>query len=149
MKRFQTAILAAAAAAAALLSGCAAPNTTGISTGAAPDETGVYQQFLQADNTRLARQVLVSDMRCDQTPNGFMRASLSLTSARNKSMQIQAKFAWFDAAGVEIDPDAETWRVLTLEGRETRPVVGVAPSAAAESFRLRIREADRSKKYVR
>ncbi len=149
MKRFHFAFLAAAAAAAALLSGCAAPNTTGISTGAAPDETGVYQQFLQADNTRLARQVLVSDMRCDQTPNGFMRASLALTSTRNKSMQIQAKFVWFDASGVEIDPDAETWRVLTLEGRETRPVVGVAPSAAAESFRLRIREADRSKKYVR
>ena len=144
MKRILPALLAAV-----LLAGCAAPNTTGITASVAPDENGVYQQYLQADNTRLARQVLVHDVRCSRTANGHLRASVSLASARNKSMQIQAKFAWFDASGIEIDPDAETWRVLTLEGRDTRPVVGIAPTAAAESFRLRIREGDRSKKYVR
>ena len=143
MKHILPALLAAV-----LLAGCAAPNTTGITASVAPDENGVYQQYLQADNTRLARQVLVRDVRCDQTANGHMRASATLTSARNKSMQVQAKFAWFDAAGFEIDPDAETWRVLTLEGRDTRPIVGIAPSPAAESFRIRIREAERSKKYI-
>ena len=143
MKHILPALLAAV-----LLAGCAAPNTTGITASVAPDENGVYQQYLQADNTRLARQVLVRDVRCDQTANGHMRASATLTSARNKSMQVQAKFAWFDAAGFEIDPDAETWRVITIEGRDTRPLVGVAPSPAAESFRIRVREADRSKKYV-
>ena len=143
MKHILPALLAAV-----LLAGCAAPNTTGITASVSPDENGVYQQYLQADNTRLARQVLVRDVRCDQTANGHMRASATLTSARNKSMQVQAKFAWFDAAGFEIDPDAETWRVITIEGRDTRPIVGIAPSPAAESFRIRIREADRSKKYV-
>ena len=143
MKHILPALLAAV-----LLAGCAAPNTTGITASVAPDENGVYQQYLQADNTRLARQVLVRDVRCEQTANGHMRASATLTSARNKSMQIQAKFAWFDAAGFEIDPDAETWRVITLEGRDTRPLVGIAPSPAAESFRIRIREADRAKKYI-
>ena len=143
MKHILPALLAAV-----LLAGCAAPNTTGITASVAPDENGVYQQYLQADNTRLARQVLVRDVRCDQTANGHMRASATLTSARNKSMQVQAKFAWLDAAGFEIDPDAETWRVITLEGRDTRPLVGIAPSPAAESFRIRIREADRSKKYI-
>ena len=143
MKRIIPALLAAV-----LLVGCAAPNTTGITASVAPDESGVYQQYLQADNTRLARQILVRDVRCDQTANGLMRASATLTSARNKSMQVQAKFAWFDAAGFEIDPDAETWRVITIEGRDTRPLVGIAPSPAAESFRIRVREADRSKKYI-
>lgn len=143
MKHILPALLAAV-----LLAGCAAPNTTGVTASVTPDENGVYQQYLQADNTRLARQVLVRDIRCDQTANGLMRASATLTSARNKSMQVQAKFAWFDAAGFEIDPDAETWRVLTLEGRDTRPIIGIAPSPAAESFRIRIREADRSKKYI-
>lgn len=143
MKHILPALLAAV-----LLAGCAAPNTTGVTASVTPDENGVYQQYLQADNTRLARQVLVRDIRCDQTANGLMRASATLTSARNKSMQVQAKFAWFDAAGFEIDPDAETWRVLTIEGRDTRPIIGIAPSPAAESFRIRIREADRSKKYI-
>ena len=141
-------LLLAAALAALLLAGCAAPNTTGISATVAPDASGIYQQYLVADNTRLARQVFLGDVRCDQTATGLFRARCTLTSARNKSMQIQYKFAWFDAAGMEIDPDAETWRILTLEGRDTRPVMGIAPSAAAESFRIRIREADRSKKYV-
>ncbi len=140
--------LLALAAAAAILAGCAAPNTTGVTATVAPDEYGVYQQYLQADNTRLARQVLLGNVRTDQTANGLLRARLTLTSARNKSVQVQYKFVWCDANGIEIDPDAEPWHVLTLEGRETRPVIGVAPSAAAESFRIRIREADRSKKYI-
>lgn len=146
MNRTLPAILAAAAV--ALLAGCAAPNTTGISATVAPDESGIYQQYLQTDNTRLARQILLDNVRTDQTANGLLRARLSVTSARNKTMQLQYKFAWFDANGIEIDPEAEPWRVLSLEGRDTRPIIGVAPSAAAESFRLRVREADRSKKYI-
>lgn len=146
MKRILPSLLLAAAT--AFLAGCAAPNTTGITASVAPDENGVYQQYLQADNTRLARNLLLDNVRCDQTANGHLRASLTLTSARNKTMQIQYKFAWFDASGFEIDPDAETWRVLTLEGRDTRPVTGIAPTTAAESFRLRVREGDRSKKYI-
>lgn len=147
MKRIIPSILAAAALF-ALCSGCASQNTTGITASVAPDESGIYQQYLQADNSRLARQILLRDVRCDQTANGFLRARCTLTSTRNKTMQIQYKFAWFDAAGVEIAPDAETWRVLSLEGRETRPLMGIAPSAAAESFRIRVRDADRSKKYI-
>lgn len=147
MKRTFPALLAAALAA-VFLAGCAAPNTTGITATVAPDENGVYQQYLQADNTRLARQVLLGNVRTDQTANGMLRARLTVTSARNKTVQLQYKFAWFDANGIEIDPDAETWRVLTLEGRDTRPLIGIAPSSAAESFRLRIREGDRSKKYI-
>ena len=143
MKRIIPALLAAV-----LLVGCAAPNTTGITASVAPDESGVMQQYLQADNTRLARYLLLGNVRCDQTTNGHLRARLTVTSARNKTMQIQYKFAWFDASGMEIDPEAETWRILTLEGRDTRPVMGIAPTPAAESFRLRVREGDRSKKYV-
>ena len=146
MKHILSSILAVAAV--AILAGCAAPNTTGITATLAPDESGIYQQYLQTDNTRLARQILIGNVRTDQTANGLLRARLTVTSARNKTMQLQAKFAWFDANGIEIDPDAEPWRVITLEGRDTRPIIGVAPSAAAESFRLRIREADRSKKYI-
>lgn len=146
MNRTIPAILAATAV--AILSGCAAPNTTAITATVAPDESGIYQQYLQADNTRLARQVLLDNVRTDQTVNGLLRARLAVTSTRNKTMQLQYKFAWFDASGIEIDPEAEPWHVLTLEGRDTRPIIGVAPSAAAESFRLRIREADRSKKYI-
>lgn len=147
MKRILSSALAAAAFAAVLV-GCAAPNTTGISATVAPDESGIYQQYLQADNTRLARYIAIGNVRCDQTGDGFLRARCTVTSARNKTMQIQYKFAWFDAEGTEIDPDAETWRILSLEGRDTRPLMGIAPSPAAESFRIRIREADRAKKYI-
>jgi uncharacterized protein YcfL len=146
MKHTLASILAAAAV--AVLAGCAAPNTTAITATVAPDESGIYQQYLQTDNTRLARQVLLDNVRTDQTANGMLRARLTVTSSRNKTMQLQYKFAWFDGNGIEIDPDAEPWRVLTLEGRDTRPIIGVAPSGAAESFRLRVREADRSKKYI-
>lgn len=136
------------AAALLLAAGCYAPNTTGLTTGVAVDEQGILQTYISAENPKLAKRLTIQDVQTRQTANGLMKVSVTVTSNRKKTMNIQSKFAWFDADGAEIAPDADPWRVLVLEGRETRIVTGVAPTPAAESFRLRIREADRAKKYV-
>ena len=50
-----------------------------------------------------------------------------------------------DAEGAEIDPDGDPWRPLVLHGKETRTIQGVAPNASATSFKLRVRQGERSK----
>lgn len=136
-------ILASAALAAALAAGCAAPNTSGVTVGVAADEEGNLQQTLQADNAKLARQLKVEDVVVGQTKNGLMKVSLKLTSRQNKSIVAQAKFAWFDADGAEIDPDTDAWRPLVLHGKETRTVQGAAPNGDAVAFKLRVREGEK------
>ena len=141
--------LGVAALALARAAGCASPNTSGITVGAETDADGNLQQLLQVDNAKLARQLHVDDLVVGQTKNGRMKASVKLTSHQNKSIVAQSKFAWFDADGNEIDPDTDPWRPLVLHGKETRTVQGVAPSASAASFKLRVRAGEKARWIIK
>ena len=138
-----------AALALALAAGCASPNTSGITVGAETDVDGNLQQLLQVDNAKLARQLHVDDLVVGQTKNGLMKASVKLTSLQNKSIVAQSKFAWFDEGGNEIDPDTDPWRPLVIHGKETRTVQGVAPSASAASFKLRVRAGEKTRWIIK
>ena len=138
-----------AALAAALAAGCASPNTAGITVGAETDAAGNLQQLLQVDNAKLARQLHVEDQVVGQTKNGLMKASVKLTSALNKDVVAQSKFAWFDADGAEIDADTDPWRPLVLHGKETRTIQGVAPTAAAVSYKLRVRAGEKTRWIIK
>ena len=141
--------LGIAALALALAAGCASPNTSGITVGAETDADGNLQQLLQVDNAKLARQLHVDDLVVGQTKNGLMKASVKLTSRQNKSIVAQSKFAWFDEGGNEIDPDTDPWRPLVIHGKETRTIQGVAPTAAAVSFKLRVRAGERTRWIIK
>ena len=138
-----------AALAAALAAGCASPNTSGLTVGAEADADGNLQQLLQVDNAKLARQLHVDDLTVGQTKNGLMKVGVKLTSRQNKSIVAQSKFAWFDADGNEIDPDTDPWRPLVLHGKETRTIQGVAPTAAATSFKLRVRAGEKTRWIIK
>lgn len=141
--------LVLAALLAALAAGCAAPNTAGITVGAGVDEDGNLQEVLQVDNAKLARQLKVDGVVVGQTKNGLMKAAVKLTSALNKDMVAQSKFAWFDADGAEIDADTDPWRPLALHGKETRTIQGVAPSAKAVAFKLRVRQGEKTQWIIK
>ena len=141
--------LGMAALALALAAGCASPNTSGITVGAETDADGNLQQLLQVDNAKLARQLHVDDLVVGQTKNGLMKASVKLTSRQNKSIVAQSKFAWFDEGGNEIDPDTDPWRPLVIHGKEMRTVQGVAPSANAASFKLRVRAGEKTRWIIK
>ena len=138
-----------AALAAALAAGCASPNTSGLTVGAEADADGNLQQLLQVDNAKLARQLHVDDLTVGQTKNGLMKVGVKLTSRQNKSIVAQSKFVWFDADGNEIDPDTDPWRPLVIHGKETRTIQGVAPTAAAVSFKLRVRAGERTRWIIK
>ena len=141
--------LVLAALLAALAAGCAAPNTAGVTVGAEMDADGNLQEVLQVDNAKLARQLKVSDLVAGQTKNGLLKASVKLTSTLNKDVVAQSKFAWFDADGAEIDADTDAWRPLVLHGKETRTIQGVAPSAKAVAFKLRVRQGEKTQWIIK
>jgi uncharacterized protein YcfL len=137
--------VAMAAAVAALAAGCAAPRTSGMTVGVETDGEGNLQEVLQVDNAKVAKSLVVQDLKVGQTKNGLMKANVKLTSRMNRTYTAQSKFAWFDEDGVEIDPDGDPWRPLVLQGKETKTVQGVAPNAGAVSFKLRVREGERTR----
>lgn len=138
-------MVAVAAALAALAAGCAAPRTSGMTVGVTTDGEGNMQQVLQVDNPKVARLLVVEDLIVGQTRNGLLKANVKLASRMNRTYTAQSKFAWFDEDGAEIDPDGDPWRPLVLQGKETKTVQGVAPNAQAVSFKLRVREGERTR----
>ena len=129
--------------------GCVKPRTSGMTLGAASGEDGSLQAHLDVDNARVARMLVVEDVHVGQTRNGLLRVRVRLASRSSRTYTAQSRFTWFDEEGLEVEPDGDAWRPLVMQGKETRTIEGVAPDARAASFRLQIREGERTRWIVR
>jgi uncharacterized protein YcfL len=119
---------------AAGLSGCANTSGTVVKT---DHLTGA--STIITENARLAHRVDVTKTTYDEV-NGLKRVHITLVSDRNKVLRVDYRICWFDANGMEIDPQTKTYRNLIIEGRDGVTVTGVANSPAAVSSKVRIRE---------
>jgi uncharacterized protein YcfL len=126
--------VAAAALSLAGLSGC--KNTSG--TIVTTDHLSGSSMII-TENARLAHRVDVLNTTYDEV-NGLKRVHITLASDRNKRLRVDYRICWFDANGMEIDPQTKTYRNLILEGHDAVTVSGVANSPAAVSSKLRVRE---------
>ncbi len=127
--------LAAAALAAGLSVGVGCVETAG--TIVRTDHTTGSSEILE-NSTRLRDEVQVLNVNYDEV-NGMKRVHITLASTKHRRLRVDYQIAWYDANGMEIDPDTKTYRNLILEGRESRTVTGVANSPAAVTSRLRVR----------
>ncbi len=91
------------------------------------------------ENARLAHRVAVTKTTYDEV-NGLKRVHITLASDRNKVLRVDYRICWFDANGMEIDPQTKTYRNLIIEGHDGVTVTGVANSPAAVSSKVRVRE---------
>ena len=134
MKRAKE-LLAAVALTAGLsaLVGCVETAGTVVTTDHATGNTLVLE-----DSTRLKDQVQVLRVNYDEV-NGLKRVHITLASTKHRRLRVDYRICWFDANGLEIDPDSKTYRNQILEGRDTVTVTGVANSPAGVTSKLRVR----------
>lgn len=95
--------------------------------------------MILTENARLAHRLNVTNTTYDEV-NGLKRVHITLASDRNKRLRVDYRICWFDANGMELDPQTKTYRHLILEGHDAVTVTGVANSPAAVSSKLRVRE---------
>jgi len=133
MKRTSIAV-AILAAGLAGLTGCKNTSGTTVNT---DHLTG--SSMIITENARLAHRIDVVNTTYDEV-NGLKRVHITLSSDRNKRLRVDYRICWFDANGMELDPQTKTYRNLILEGRDDVTVTGVANSPAAVSSKLRVRE---------
>jgi len=129
-------LLAAVALTAGLsvLVGCVETAGTVVNTDHLTGNTLIYE-----DSTRLRDQVKVMRVTYDEV-NGLRRVHVTLASTKHRRLRMNYRISWFDANGMELDPDSKTYRNLILEGRESVTVTGLGNSAAAVSSRVRVRD---------
>lgn len=100
-------------------------------------EVPIYKRVV-VNNTSLGRDLAVVDTRMANAGD-ILQAGVTLESRTGSTLSLQYKFVWLDAKGFEINPESGTWKPLTLYGKETRQLQGVAPNAGAIEFMLKIR----------
>lgn len=104
-----------------------------------PDGKEELSRAVIINNARLGRRIQVVDVRHEYAGD-LLKPGVTLASKYAGTLKFQYKFAWFNAAGLEIDPDGGAWTPVLLLGNETRTVQGVAPNAEAKAFKIKIRE---------
>ncbi len=105
-----------------------------------PDGSVTVSKFVVINNQRLANGLQIVDLKTGFAENGMMMANVTLVSKARRTLTFQYRFAWFDDAGMELDPDASSWKPMTLYGNESRTIQGVAPNAAAKQYRVKLRK---------
>ncbi|MCF5727153.1 YcfL family protein [Aeromonas veronii] len=114
-----------------LLTGCA-PNTSGVAlygpTGGAP--TLEQHQNVNVTLTELSRR----------QQNGLLQVNVAAASTQRGDNKLQYIFYWYDEAGQEVASDGRGWTPIKLHGYQTRTLSALAPSPAAQGYRIYVRE---------
>jgi uncharacterized protein YcfL len=93
------------------------------------------------NNRSLASDIEIIDMK-STLAGDLMKVQVAMRSRDRDIVQIQYKFDWFDAEGMEIGANQGAWKPFLIYGRETRTIQGVAPDPRAREFKLKVREPD-------
>ena len=136
-------IIAAVMVTAVGLTGCS--TTAGVeATGkTAWDEQGArtLEKNVSFNGSGLDWDIQIVDIKSVMAGD-VMRAQATLRSKDKSTLPLQYRFDWYDAAGLEINPGAGSWKPLILYGRESKTIQSVAPDQRAKEFKLKIREPD-------
>lgn len=123
-----------------ILSGCS--STSGIQGSSAimDDSSGniLHSEYVIVNNPKVARGLQIVDMVNKRVGNMLM-ANITLVSKYSDTEQYQYKFSWFDADGLELDPEGNAWIPFIMYGNETKTIQGVSPNPSARQFKINLR----------
>ena len=127
-----------AAALALLFGGCQNVNTyENAESKATP--TYVADKRVITDNT-LAGTVRVVSINQATVSGNLLKIQATVENLKSSLRIVNYKFEWVDQDGMSVNSPNETWKSLTLQGRETVTISTVAISPKAVDFKLKFRE---------
>lgn len=114
------------------LSGCA-----GMKTVESGDGDKVKYQVIASGDTQDRIEVInvVAAKAGD-----LAKASVEVKNDSNFAYTFEYRFKWYDAAGMEINPDATAWIPVAIMANETKSLQAVAPNPTAATFKLFLQE---------
>lgn len=116
-----------------IVAGC---STAGLRAG---DSSLTNEPYLIVDDPSIGDQISIVKVAHDHVGE-IMRANITLQNNRSRSLQVQYRFSWFDANGMELDGQGKPYRDMVIQGKDTINVTSVAPSPAATEFKIRLRK---------
>lgn len=71
--------------------------------------------------------------------DGLLQAQVTLQNHGISARDVQSRFEWFSARGMQVDESSTVWNTSTLQPGEIRSITGTAGSAKAKDFRFAIK----------
>lgn len=124
---------------AALLSGCATNVNTYERAESQASPNYVGDKRVITDNT-LAGTFRVVSLNQAPVSGNLLKVQATVENLKNSYRTLNYKFEWVDVDGMSIDSPNETWKTLSLQGRETGTISTVSINPRAVDFRLKLRE---------
>lgn len=113
-----------------LIGGCAMPTTP---VQPPPDR----RVTIGAD---LARDVVVTDIRCVRGTGGFLNFQAEVVNHLTKDCGIEWRIAWLDASGLEVESVSAAWRKLMVPSQDIVALTAIAPNPSVVDFRIYLRK---------
>lgn len=101
--------------------------------------TYVADKRVITDNT-LAGTVRVVSINQATVSGNLLKIQATVENLKSSRRTVNYKFEWMDQDGMAVNSPNETWKSLTLQGRETTTISTVAISPKAVDFKLKFRE---------
>ncbi|MEX0777958.1 MAG: YcfL family protein [Phycisphaeraceae bacterium] len=137
-----TALILTLALATLLAVGCSTVNTT--ERAETVGQANVIRDRRVITDSALHDYARVVQVNTSDLPGDILKVQVLLQNDTSFEQRIIYKFEWYDLTGMLVDTPLSTWRNLTLQGKESRNIVGVAPTPQAKDFKLKLQESERN-----
>lgn len=120
-------------AAGLLLSGCRNQKVAQAETREAPsadrrvEMQGDLSNWLRVDEIVTAKE------------NGLLKVQAQVRNTFSKTLDVEYRFVWRDAAGLEVESPASRWILKNIKGRDMELVSAIAPSDRAVDYIFKLK----------
>jgi len=104
------------------------------------DEYGALQIAPELNNPMYGYDFRITALNGFTADNGIKVAQVSVMNKTNSTLNLQYRFSWFDANGMEIAPGTGGWLPKQLYSYETQNLSGVARSSRAQQVTIYVRK---------
>lgn len=88
----------------------------------------------------LNKKVSIVGVNQTMTPGGLLKVQVELLNKTRSYQAFNYRFEWFDASGMQMTSLSTAVIGSAIEGKESKFISAVAPTAACKDFRLKLVE---------
>lgn len=91
------------------------------------------------DKTLISKDFTIQSVR-GVCLDGIKKVQLKVENNIRRSLQLEYRFVWYDASGMDISADSDAWQPFIVEGRAAKTISSSSKSIMAHSFEVYIRK---------
>lgn len=100
-------------------------------------ETGDFVPREQ-DKTLISKDYTIRSVK-GVSLDGVKKVQLKVDNNTGHSLQLEYRFIWSDAAGMDVSADSDAWQPFTVEAKATKTIASTSKSLLAKSFEVYVR----------